>query len=407
MVRSRCGADGPGHSVRRLSAWALGALVAVLGLLTTVSAQEYIPPGQPIPQGIRWVNATATGANTSAYAKWTNAFGQTSYHRFPVPVSSATLGSLARGAIRRGLPLAGWAVTFRSLLDGAGWAIDELQGQVMIPGREQPELNAEGWCHYRSSGWTCFNSLQDVRSYVDETYAEPQRAKYGGGPLQTVESGPTSYNLILTHANGAQSNWVVHWRTTSGAVNGYPASVEAQPVTDADLGNMIKSQPVVVNAVLIDPNTGAPIRTAELVDGLNKLARELAAREGVDPPPDLEPDDDFANEVPSETEWPGFCDWAYVVCEFIEWVKDTGPDPEKPEVPIDELQPSDFVQEWSSGLGGGSCPAPVTFSILDGDGEFSYEPICNFVDTLRPMFIAMALLMGAFIVAGVRSGKNA
>lgn len=74
------------------------------------------------------------------------------------------------------------------------------------------------------------------------------------------------------------------------------------------------------------------------------------------------------------------------------------------EVPWSDAVP--VQQEWSSGLGGGTCPAPVTttVSILGTSApiELSFEPLCMFAGYLYYLVIAMSLVTGSFIVAAVR-----
>lgn len=45
-----------------------------------------------------------------------------------------------------------------------------------------------------------------------------------------------------------------------------------------------------------------------------------------------------------------------------------------------------------------SCPSPETFSILSGNYEFSYEPVCNFLDSIRGLVVAMGALSALLIV---------
>lgn len=46
----------------------------------------------------------------------------------------------------------------------------------------------------------------------------------------------------------------------------------------------------------------------------------------------------------------------------------------------------------------GSCPAPESFSVLSGNYEFSYEPVCNFLDSIRGLVVAMGALSALLIV---------
>lgn len=60
----------------------------------------------------------------------------------------------------------------------------------------------------------------------------------------------------------------------------------------------------------------------------------------------------------------------------------------------------DFTED-NLGLGGGSCPAPITFSTVAGSHTISYQPACDFATTiLRPLLLAIAAMMAYFIAAG-------
>lgn len=391
---------------RRLTIVVLGMAVAFVAALMPATAADFIPSGSPIPQGIRWANATPTGVNTSA---WATSNGTVS--KFPVPVASSTLGKLAKGAVKKGLPVIGWATTLKGIIDGAGWLIDELQQQIVTPGQAANPLESVAWCTLSPSmGVTQTTCVSSKAETCAATTRISNQICLGVADIDSptqimwrtaLPSNPTVWNgnLVWNQIQVPES-----------AVNANPSS-DPQPVSNYDLGQLLKHHPEVVNAILIDPETGAPIRTQELVNALNALAAQLAAANG-DPAPtpvEVDPDIETGTNTPSQTDWPGFCDWAPTVCEFIDWMKKPEPEEEKPEVPWDETPPE--TVEWSSGLGAGSCPAPVSFSVTIGpvsaSPEFELQPICDFGEKIRPLVIALASLVGVFIVGGWRNGKNA
>jgi len=76
-----------------------------------------------------------------------------------------------------------------------------------------------------------------------------------------------------------------------------------------------------------------------------------------------------------------------------------------PEVPFEEAPVQS--QEWSSGIGGtGTCPAPISTTVTirgySASINFGFDPLCQFADYLRYVVLAMAGIMSAFIIAGVR-----
>lgn len=395
---------GSSGALHRFFGLTIGVFVVLLASIMSggLSAQEYIPRGQPIPESIRWTNVTPTGVGTRASASW--AFGGvTSHHSFPVPVSSATLGNLAGAAVRRGLPIVGWGLVLRDIVNGAGWVIDELGQQVTTPSVPSDQLlpgsyvwsasidskalysaTPNGLSSYAQAYWARFDALPMSLVQIDSnTYAF--RNKYGGDILVT--------RVLLPNAQ------------PDAGTGSQPV-----PITAEQLGQAVKSSPQVVNAILIDPVTGAPIRTQELVDALNNLRHALEAANGITTPgADLSASEDFAQHQPSETAWPEFCGWALPVCDFIDWFKAEEPPSDRPEVPWEEEPPA--PSSWTSGLGGGSCPSPVQFTVTLGayssSPEFSYDGICGFAGIMRPVLIAAATIVAALILAGIRSAKDA
>jgi hypothetical protein len=99
---------------------------------------------------------------------------------------------------------------------------------------------------------------------------------------------------------------------------------------------------------------------------------------------------------------PTNCTLLPVLCDFIDWFKTEDPLPENPAIPVDDVQAEDF----NSGLGGGSCPAPVSFSLQGRSMVYSYDTACaRAVDTFKPFLLLIASLASAYILLGVRSGN--
>lgn len=413
MGRSGDCADCAGHLVQRLIFDLLaGVAVAVFAFIMvggSAWANEYIPRGTPIPENIRYVNPTPSGVNTRASASWTSAFGRTTHHVVPVGVSSATLGRLANAAVRRGLPVLGWGLTLKGIVDAAGLAIDELSQQVVTPGTDQQELTGTfAYCTTSFGGFRC-TTAQDGGGFVtlmnnrnpgwscsmtrfNGVYGQPS----SGPIIECFKDGVRGDNLYIQYYSFPNSDF-------GSAINTNPPATPAVAVPDTQLGDLIKANAQVVNAVLIDPQTGAPIRTPELVQAMNALGAALAAANGETAPEELIESEDLAETVPSQTEWPGFCDWASTVCEFIDWVRrDDSEHKDLPEMEL-EIDPNG----WSSGVGDGSCPAPIvetwTFMETQARFEFDYQPVCDFATLMRPFLITCALLCAAFIMAGLRS----
>lgn len=75
-----------------------------------------------------------------------------------------------------------------------------------------------------------------------------------------------------------------------------------------------------------------------------------------------------------------------------------------PEVPW--VSPEYSEGNWSSGLGGGTCPAPISRTITLGSYsqaiEFSFGPMCEFSGYIFGIIVAISSVIGAMIFSGVR-----
>lgn len=74
------------------------------------------------------------------------------------------------------------------------------------------------------------------------------------------------------------------------------------------------------------------------------------------------------------------------------------------EVPWSEA--GEGVEPWESGLGGGSCPAPISQTVeiagYSASFELSFDPMCQFAAYIKAIVMAMAAVTSAYILAGVR-----
>lgn len=351
------------------------------------------------PTSIRHTATTATGVRTAVTleATFSGTVNGVKNYAVPVAVSSGTLGNLAKAAMKRVAPGVGWYMTAKGIIDGAGWVISELQDQVMVPatGTNSPS-GTTMWCG--GSPLRCATSHAGAVAIAQHVYGYGV-FKRDDGAFWHVTINPGGGTLVFGR------------RVVNQPTFDWSSGLDSYPVTDQQLGELLKQSPQVVNAVLIDPETGAPIRTQELTDAINDLRKSLEAANGMAPGPDVLPTDDPSKTQPMESQWPGFCSWATTVCDFVDWVRTEPAPDEKPEVPWEEDTPGSITQSWSSGLGGGSCPSPVSFSVSLGGvtstPEFEFTPICSFGTTMRPVIISLAAIIAGFIIAGVRGSKDA
>ena len=422
MVRAMRRNSRAVHQLFRLR-WLLAAF-----LLTAVVASVYAAGKVSVaPQSIRYVRDGKNADGSTrwiTYAEWAARFdsqmagnaaaGAVEYATTSGTLSSSTIGGLARKAIRGGVYGVAIGLVVDGVLDGAGWAIKELQDQVVVPGTPKEELKPNAWCFTTEGGVVrCANApgLMTASAHLANFAAFSQ-------PCVASVVGNNGYYYCKRKSDGYMVNVIIDNPRTM-PVTGWPVSyvndspsTDDVPVTDDQLGEEIRKDPGLVNSLLTDPRTGRPVMTPELRQQGDDLKKRLEEREGLptsEPSTDPNLEDDTANDQGSP--WPSFCGWATTVCDFIAWFKTEPPDQDKPEVPWEEEKPADYEKSWTSGLGGGSCPAPVSFSVsLGGQSaspEFSFAGICQFGTIMRPVIIALAAIIAGFIIAGVRGTKDA
>ncbi|UKE45606.1 virulence factor TspB C-terminal domain-related protein [Xanthomonas cerealis] len=362
------------------------------------------------PTSARYAATTATGIRSTVTleATLTGSVNGVRNYAVPVEIPSSTLGNLAKGALKRGL---GWYNAYqvvKSIIDGAGWVIDEL-GKQVLPGPPAPTKIPPGGTYWQPSNGTGFFSSADAAA----NQMAAAYSKNGSGYTFTVQSlygcndGGCTVKMKGTKSGNAPTTLDASiYRYFNGTASPIAVSdPQPTPVTDSQLGDVLRVSPQAVNAILVDPDTGSPIRTKEITDAMNALRKQLEAANSVPPGPDATPTPDTSTTQPMESEWPTFCGWATKVCDFIDWVRSDGePEKELPERDID-INPN----SWSSGISGGSCPSAETFTVnvagSQGQGEFSWQPLCDFSILLRPFLIAVASVAAVMILAGLRSSS--
>ncbi|WP_226977766.1 virulence factor TspB C-terminal domain-related protein [Xanthomonas sp. LMG 12461] len=351
------------------------------------------------PTSARYAATTATGVRSTVTleASFTGSVNGVRNYAVPVEMPSSTLGTLARGALKRGFAAYNAYLMVKGIVDAAGWAIDELKNQVVAPATAQTlQPGSKAWCATVGGEMRCTTTTGGAIAIAGLQFQNCTSAEF---------ESPDNY-LIVSCRNGNDRLALAKTVTQQAVVNYGSGTTSDTVIDDGQIGDLMKKSPEVVNAILIDPDTGAPIRTQEITDAMNALRKQLEAANGVDPGPDSVPTDDPSKTQPMESQWPTFCSWAGKVCDFVDWMRSDGePEKELPERDI-EINPN----SWSSGIGGGSCPAPETFTVnvagSSGQGEFSWQPLCDFSTLLRPFLIVVASIAAAMILAGLRSGAS-
>jgi hypothetical protein len=406
------------HHFERLAVFIFGLLLPFAALALSTAPNTYNYHGSRLG-GVAGVSPGA--APTYASFKVTRPGMPTTYVGKSFPTSFATLGKLGRGALsglNKAVPFYNAYVLTKAVIDGAGWAIGELQGQVTEGGTPASEIpNGGDYYQCYDAGSMMFSTLATAMEICAQLFAERQGAIIHSKRVDFLEPyGSNALVMWVTwtsnqYSTEQQSNIYMAKRINNGPPVNTPA-VPGRDITDDEFGQKIAAAgPDTVNALLTQD--GHVIQTPELVQAMNELTAALEAAEGLPASQPVAVDPNFgeqpgAEQTPAEDEWPKFCNWAKPVCDFIDWVKeDTEPDPVQ--VPFD--QETIHEAAWSSGLGGGSCPTPENVNISVGpintSVPFSYETICSAMTYMRPVFLVMAAVLAAYIVGGFKGGGNA
>lgn len=99
-------------------------------------------------------------------------------------------------------------------------------------------------------------------------------------------------------------------------------------------------------------------------------------------------------------DWPGFCDWATVVCEWLNWTREDPP----PEQDLPSVLDEDFAEEKIISFGAKSCPPDYQISLepfLSAPVGVSFQPLCDFAALIYYMVMAASYIIAAYISIGV------
>lgn len=378
----------------------LAAFVAVmLGGVVQAGALPVplsIAPGPPSPSGLSsMVTFDARGVPGAA--------ANAGYYSRPVLVSNNTLAGLGKGLLRRAVPVA----AMLAAIEGAGWAINELTGQVL----SGPPVVASA--PPGTGYWTMNGNYFPSAASAGQWYASHMAANGFGQYAPTYDglagcsapqpSGAYNCSFNIRFNNGGVNTYQTSYvpNNNPGTDRPYSFVTQPAPVADSALGQLVANNPALAAAALRNPD-GSVNRNPDVMAAAQALANELAATDPAEQPdPTAEWDSGQQGGDPqaaTDLEFPEFCSWAAIVCEVADWVMGPSDPIEDTPLPIEEIPITQST--WVSGLGNGSCPAPRSIGLSVGSYEMSYAPACELAGFVRPLVIVSALLLGAYIVVG-------
>jgi hypothetical protein len=361
------------------------------------------------------------------------------------PTDTNVAKFLARGA-------AGYAlsVAVEQLLGAVDWVLDPANNQVKYypkPTDAEDPTSKGRYCFNVGNGGglpartVCSTQASDVCNAIAKSNGQ---TSYPLVQIGTSSYGPT-YKCGSNWTLGAQANpaydpsaekeeKTIPLETVAQKVisNAESADTQAQVATTAAAAD-------IVSEAEKDNVKARPIAQQLEASSSTKPADEAAAAEsntatGTQTQNPTKPD---ATDL--KLEFPAFCGWAPIVCEAAQkvisfpitltdwyetskskaedwatsiseaWTKVKEEYANKPEENTDtQLDIEIPEQEIDTEINfGGACPAPLSSDInfmgLNKTIEFSFDPVCQIAEFIKPVVISISAFSAALIVAGIRT----
>lgn len=370
-------------------------------------------------------------------------------------------GDYAKKAGKASIPAFVGGAAVQALVDGVGWVMDEggkvtkIPDGTLHPGKNIIICNGVNGCSLNES--ILFSKLDDNSTFASQSEAicDAWVSKLGG----TKHSNSRNGSCIVT-INGANKFYGVGSRTITqqeADSSSQPQEVTQEQLTEALKNALESNNPALASAIsqaIKDAYTpegklasigdeqanGLAVNAADTArDAVNKAAKNTGSEptssgkpgyykitdgektvEGyvypteptgtITPQPDTgtgtEPGTGTGTGTGTTTggatfELPAFCEWAGIVCDFIEWYK-TEPEDDAPELPEHELEKKEIDKELLN-VSGSSCPQDLTvnwtglpFGITINE-SFEMQPYCNELEPLKYVFILITTCLCAFM----------
>jgi len=386
------------HSLRRLSfphllAWLFAACVWFSGDASAALRVTPMSLGSLAPSSSGGLSGMATYQATTG----TGSAANSAYYARAVSFSQGQVANAARARAVPGVGAgsAAAAAAVSAAMLGAGYLLDQYTGQInSAPAIPAPPLGPVTW------------ELQDGSLRRFNAYMDSIGTVVGANTISAY-IGPGGVNSVFMRSVPHGSAVLVSSNTPANPVSGY-VDRPAVPATDAQVAQAILNNPNTWPYLFTNPNTGAVQNTGPIADGATALYNELAPGVGIDPvvtPKPTPTTGEQTGDQPAPTEWPSFCAWATRVCSFFDWAQEPPVYEGDPPLEIEEA-PAPDTSAFNSGLGAGTCPAPreVAFEMMGTSSVFPiyYEPLCDLAAILKPLAIALALVLAAFHIGAFK-----
>jgi len=229
---------------------------------------------------------------TTYVVRETAATGVKTYRNASVAYPAARTSSLIKSALSTVKQRTPAALALAALMAASDWVIDELTGQVTAQGTpDETWISGKYWRYWAGNDYVNASTVQGV--------IDGYSALYPGFELRVKSVNSSGYYVVHTYYNGNVSDTsyklISYQSCGSSPPSGSGCSLteapflEGEPMTDAQLMEMLQKMSPGQLAELLTDQYGNPIMTPELIAKLKQLAGT-----------DLDPEN--GNEVQEEQE---------------------------------------------------------------------------------------------------------
>ena len=424
----------------RTSWYSVGILAAVFalvicgGLVAPRRADAY---SQPPPFSMGYGGASADGLDASGGSFGSASFSISGAGAADGTYSAATywgpqtIGGLAIDALTAsGIFDGGLSDILAGALTAYGLYVDA-QGHVYTANPNSPQYRQYAGCsQYSTACYYIYPNVPPIFGDASsaESYAEQLIKKWQAGnayagcsdSFSTTAVGQ-SFEINVSFSGGGTA---CHGGAPGleEAIYVPPSPNDPAPPPNPNTPQLASPQQIAQALAQEDPGIapqlvnnaqGQEFNTPNVQQAASQLGQQIASQTG-QPNPEPAPasstspapaSTSLTNPAPSSSapqsspsaNLPPFCSWAAVVCDFINWME-TKPQQQAPQtLPVN---PAPAGSSWSSGLGGGSCPAPYPFQVFGSTYQLDLTPICTLMTDIRGLVLAACALIAAFILSG-------
>lgn len=353
----------------------------------------------------------------------------------------------AKNAGKASIPAFLGGAAVQVLVDGVGWVMDE-GGKVNRPPSQEElgEPNAPWFANGYRSDYSGYKDKVFDTPYFACLYSAEIQSKFWGSPTSLVSVSGTTCNLRSQSGLTGQVKVIYNSNPNYNPSAPQPQGAEAtqeqltealkqaldsnNPALAAAIAEAIKAaysydgsegQDNSTNTIAIgtanDMNevvdrafdNPTPNSTSDKPSGYYKITDGEKTVEGYVTTPDTSAKTDTQTKTTTTTDpvtgnqtttgtstgslqFPAFCDWAAIVCDWIGWTKEQPDEPEELKPVFEEINVP--FTPFSIANFNAQCPPDEQLSLTLMEQEMSFvfpmKPFCDFFSGIKPFVIALA-----------------